>query len=354
MRGEIVRAADGTVIDLFEYLSVAVYAELEGSQGQSHRERPYWLCGGCSRGMYIKHGPKNRVRLFACHFIADKACANVSIPNPMSDEHKCQVECNGMAYSRLGLPWRTEVVTTGRTRVDGVADGRIGLEAQRSYLKVPSIVARTARSVASGLDVVIWASDGAVDPSWTGRVPGYRYGGHPEWKGPAPDPATVAVLGVQSVEMERAGLKWRPRLISAPMTVQDIAEGLAARTVKAAVIAKKVRLLTARGDALWRGHTGQDTTWNPGKPPVPKVGAYDVRSECYLSPIAAPAVPAVTSCIWCRAPFDAESIRFRLTIHPRCANERAEMKIQYLEAESYGGADQGYRDIIRQTSKGKP
>jgi hypothetical protein len=313
------------IMDLFGHVPSSAYAELEGSQGQSHRDTPYWLCGGCGRGMYIRHGVRNRGRLFACHFIADKACANVSVPHPVSDEHKRQVECHGTAYMRVGWSWETEVVTTGRTRVDGVAGGRIGLEAQHSRDKVPSIVARTARSVASGLEVVIWASDASVDPPWTGRVPGYRYDGHPEWKRVVPDPAAVTVLGVQSVEMERVGLKWRPRLVPEPMTVQDIAERLAFRTVKAVTIAKKVRLLTARGDALWRGHTRQDTTWNPGKPPTPKVRAYDVRSDCTLFPVEAPAASGlvVTSCIWCHRPFDAESVRFRLTIHPRCADERA-------------------------------
>jgi hypothetical protein len=328
VRGEIIRVADGGVIDLFGHLTEAAFLELEESQGNSHRNAPYWLCGGCGRGMYIKHGPHSR-RLFACHFIR-KGCSNVRVPHPMSDEHKRQVESAGIAYTRLGLQWATEVRTTGRTVVDGVADRRIGFEAQHSHKEVPAIVARTRRSVASGLEVVVWASDSSADPPWTGRVPGYRYGGHPDWKGPVPDPAAVAVLGVQSVEMERVGLKWRPRLMPAPMTVQDIAEGLAFRTVKAVTIAKRVRLLTARGDALWRGHTGQDTTWNPGKPPVPKVSAYDVRSECDLSPAPSPAIPvAVTSCIWCRGPFDEESIRFKLTIHPRCADERADVKAQY-------------------------
>lgn len=283
MRGEIVRTADGTVIDLFRQLPPAVYAELEESQGHSHRDDPYWLCGGCGRGMYIKHGPKTR-RLFAAHFIADKTCANIAVPSPMSDEHKRQVECNGWAYTRLGASWATEFVTGNHTRVDGVADRRIGFEAQRRT--VPTIVARTARSVASGLEVVVWASDQSVNPPWIGRVPGYRYGGHPEWKQATPDPATVAVLGVQSVEMERAGLKWYPRLVPAPMTVQDIAEGLISRTIKPVTIAKKVRLFTAKGDALWRGHTHQDTTWNPGKPPIPKVTTYDVRSDCNMSPVA--------------------------------------------------------------------
>lgn len=337
----LIMMQDGRLVDLAADVTPALFAELEKP---SPRRSPAAYCLKCGGGLYFRPGRVNPARLFGCHHPGASCDArHIAEVNRVSDEHKRQVEAVGIAAVRAGETFATEVPTTGRTRLDGLIGGRIGFEAQRSHLTSGAAVDRTRRSVAAaGLGMVLWGSDWGTDPAWIGRVPGWRYAGHFTWQA-VPDPADVGVLGVQDVEMERIGSGWRPRPVPHPVTIQDIIEGTADGSIIPAAIARKVRLVTRRGDALWRGHTGQDTTWMPAAPPLPLNGSgYTAGSECdrpvvSLTPPRAedpPEAPAArvpvlqfasagVFCAWCHEALTGEQRRFKLVIHPGCADKRA-------------------------------
>lgn len=64
-----------------------------------------------------------------------------------------------------------EVTTTGRTRVDVVIDGSVGIEVQRSALSKAAALDRTARSVAAGLRSVTWFTALTSDRSGSATFP---------------------------------------------------------------------------------------------------------------------------------------------------------------------------------------
>lgn len=100
MKG-LIRHKDGRVFDLWLGLTQDEYAELEGSQGQSHARDPLWFCGGCRGGLFIAHGRQNRNQLFGRHFVAETSCKTITI-NTMTEEHKREIEHHVLVGEHMG------------------------------------------------------------------------------------------------------------------------------------------------------------------------------------------------------------------------------------------------------------
>lgn len=333
MKGEI-RHKDSRVFDLALGVTASEYAELEGSQGKSHRNDPLWFCGGCNGGLYIVHGRLDPNQLFGYHFAAG-TCKTLTI-NKMTDEHKREIEHHVLVIENLGSFAETEVPTAGRrTRVDVVADGRIGIEVQRSELTAGAAIRRTRASMTGGLEHVSWCTDlpGRMSPKWIGKVPGYRImaGAH-DWSMMTPPPRSVEAAGVSNVISEphpfRRGV-WRPKLDAVSETlVDDIMAGLIDGSIKSVVYGKYVRLITSQGIALYEELTGDRLApFTPGSAPKRSLPSAE-RVSCHR-PSVAPLVPVLGMCTWCGQLLGA----LNHTIHPACADERA---IQYVEALAKG------------------
>jgi hypothetical protein len=198
--------ADGRRIDLAGTVDPNTYAELENTR--SPQQLPVLRCGGCGRGIYIKHGIVRKDELFGCHHFAGTCTETLIIrKSTMTDEHKREAEYHARAAERTGHVADLEVVTAGRTRVDVVVDGRVGFEIQRSALSKAAAVDRTVRSVRAGLGTVAWFTDRSTSPLWTGHVPGYRTIVPVSVWQELPLPGTVIAAGLQIVEAVRCGTR---------------------------------------------------------------------------------------------------------------------------------------------------
>jgi hypothetical protein len=213
MKSVIIRA-DGRRIDLAGAISAELYEELEGTH--SPRADPVLYCGGCNGGIYIRHGSIRKVELFGAHHDAGGCREALAIrkASPMSDEHKRMQEYHVTALTAGGHDAATEVPTSKRTRVDVVADGRIGFEVQLSHLTAGAAVNRTGRSLAAGLECVAWCAE-TPSAAWRGKVPGYQWLDNAQFQAGLPRPRSVRCSGVASFRAERVGrpARWEPSSI---------------------------------------------------------------------------------------------------------------------------------------------
>jgi hypothetical protein len=334
MRGSI-RHKDGRVFDLWLGLTREEYAELEGSQGQSHARDPMWFCGGCGAGLFIAHGKRNRDQLFGYHFVADTSCKRIAI-NTMTEEHKREIEHHVLVGEHMGYSMATEVAISSRRRADVVADGRVAIEVQHSQESAGAATRRARASLAGAIEQVAWCTDlpGHMDPRWLGKVPGYRLMEGPyDWSKATPPPRSVKVAGVwnmvSDIHPHKRGV-WVPKLEAISPLVDDVLAGMLDGSIKSVVYGKKVQLMTAKGVALHEELTGRQLSFYPaGKISCPALRSAQ-RIDCFRPPAAVlPAPDVVTTCVWCRQSLSEEAVRFRLTIHPWCADERAAMVIQH-------------------------
>jgi hypothetical protein len=163
-----------------------------------------------------------------------------------------------------------------------------------------------------------------------------------DWSKATPPPRSVKVAGVWNVVSDihphKRGV-WVPKLDPISPLVDDVLAGMLDGSIKSMVYRKNVQLMTAKGVALYEELTGtQLASYLAGNIPGRALRSAQ-RIDCFRPPVAVlPASEVVTTCVWCRQSLSEEAVRFRLTIHPRCADERAEMAIQYR----YSGAVSTY------------
>lgn len=351
MRGEI-RHKDSRVFDLAAGVTRGEYAELEESQGKSHAHDPLWFCGGCGGGLHVVHGRADRNRLFGYHFAADDSCKTLVISR-MTEEHKREIEHHVLVGESIGVSMATEVHISPRRRADVVADGRVLIEVQRSEETAGKAIGRARASFAGDIEQIAWCTDfpGHMDPKWIGKVPGYRLMQGPyDWSRETPPPRSVKVAGVSNVVSEPHPFKrgvWHPRLDAVAETlVDDVMAGMVDGSIRAVVYGNYVRLITASGIALYEELTEAPLApYGPGRvvahalPPAGRIACLrPLPPGAVASPVVrvvpvVPVVPVPTSCAWCRTALGEEDVKFRLTVHPRCADERAEMKAQYRQTE---------------------
>lgn len=316
---------DGRRASLASAISAELYAELEVIH--SPRKDPALFCGGCGGGIYLRHGTARKDELFGAHHEAGECPeAFVARVSAMTDEHKRMAEYHARAAQSAGFSADMEVVTSGRTRVDVVIDGRIGLEVQRSALTARAAIDRTARSLAAGLEVVAWCAP-CVSPQWVGKVPGYRFLDNGRHLKEVPARRSVQAAGVWTFRRgwtRREG--WRPAPEPVTVLVDDAVARMAAGVLKPVTVGRYVRLVPTAGITLYEEMTGVRLTYDPGHP-VRRALPRAAEDPCPRAPLPVPPGPQVTACIWCLQQFDDEAIRFRLTIHPRCADERVKLRV---------------------------
>jgi len=280
--------ADGRRINLAGGLAPELYEELEGTIGHSPRANPTLHCGGCGDGIYVKHGSTRKDELFGAHYDVGNCPETLRITGAqMSDEHKRQQEYHVRAARAQGLDADAEVTTTGRTRVDVVVrDGpgtAVGIEVQRSHVSITEARGRTARSVASGLKLVAWASDApdSSNPLWIGRVPWYRIPDQREFWQAVPDIRSIRAYGILDIDAERSYRGWQPMARLLRPLVDFVIASLVDGSVKPVLPdGKNVRLVTASGIARWQEITGRVMpAWNPDRPP-PRTVAPAVEAAC--------------------------------------------------------------------------
>ena len=177
---------------------------------------------------------------------------------------------------RAGYTADLEVTTKGRTRVDVVIDGRIGIEVQRSALKKAAAVDRTARTISAGLTSVTWFTDRDGHPPWLGHVPGYRSTlSLDRWK-EMPPLGTATAAGLRMIEAVRCGTRTLcphqrfgscGRFIAWPVAwnglhIDNVVEGLAAGHIRPVRLDKQVQLLSTASIGLYEELTasGSPTT----------------------------------------------------------------------------------------------
>ena len=269
--------ADGRRTDLSGGVGPDTYAELE--TGRYSRTSPSLWCGSCGGSIYIRHGSTRTDELFGAHHNATDCTADLTVrKSRMSDEHKHQAEYHAKTAVRAGYTADLEVTTRGRTRVDVVIDGRIGIEVQRSALKKAAAVDRTARTISAGLTSVTWFTDRDGHPPWLGHVPAYRSTlSLDRWK-EMPPLGTAAAAGLRKVEAVRCGTRTIcphqrsgscGRFIAWPVAwngllVDNVVEGLAAGYIRPVRLGKQVQLLSTASIGLYEELTGIRLSYNPG------------------------------------------------------------------------------------------
>lgn len=290
MKAVIVHS-DGRNTDLSQGVDPATYAELESNRYS--RSSPTLWCGSCGGSLYIRHGSKRKDELFGAHHDAGRCEARLVIsPAGLSDEHKCQAEYHALAAEHAGHRAELEVNTTGRTRVDVVIDGSVGIEVQWSALTKAAAKDRTARSIAAGLRSVTWFTARTENPLWNGHVPGYRTTARPElWKH-LPKPRSAYSAGLRIIEAVRCGERnicqhprgTCPRFIPwdepwGGLLVDDVVEGLAADLILPVLLHRNVQLLSTESLSLYEELTGQPLVrYSPGQPETAL--APSARQEC--------------------------------------------------------------------------
>jgi len=275
MKSTIIHA-DGRRTDLSAAVDPDTYAELE--TGHYPRNPAALWCGACGGSLYIRHGSTRTDELFGAHHQANDCAADLTIrKSRMSDEHKHQAEYHAQTAVRAGYTADLEVTTSGRTRVDVVIEGRIGIEVQRSALKKTAAVERTARSVGVGLTSVTWFTDRDGHPQWLGHVPGYRSTmSLDRWK-EMPALGTAAAAGLRMIEAVRCGTRticphqrsgscgqfiaWQVAWNG--MYVDHVVEGLAAGYIRPVRLDKQVHLLSTASIALYEELTGTKLSYSP-------------------------------------------------------------------------------------------
>ena len=258
--------ADGRHVNLADAISPEAYAELEATQGQGSRQKPLMFCGGCTGGVYVKHGYVQRDELFAAHYQRGGCLETLAITSPrMSDEHKRMQEYTVRAANDGFYDAEIEVPTTRGTRVDVVVDGRIGFEVQLSKLTAGSAVRRTSRSMSAGLESVTWVGESTSVP-WIGKVPGYQWLDNGQFQEGMPAPQSVKCRGVYTFRAERFGAAWMPVLEPLSALADDIIVRLAAGSVRP-VMCGNVQLVTAEGIALYKEMTGKALAPFAGRAP---------------------------------------------------------------------------------------
>lgn len=309
MKSVIVHA-DGRRIDLAGAISAELYEELEGTH--SPRVNPKLYCGGCHGSIYIRHGSVRTAELFGAHHDAGNCAQRLAIhkASAMSDEHKRMQEYHVAALTSSGHDAAIEVPTSGRTRVDVVADGRIGFEVQLSALTAGAAVDRTGRSMAAGLECVAWCAE-KPSVAWRGKVPGYQWLDNAQFQAGMPRPRSVRCSGVASFRAEREGrpVRWVPVLDPQTALADEVIAWLADGSVRPVMYAKNVQLIKATGLTLYEELTGTRLAPFVGRPPRRALGSAP-PAECLRPPAQrrSPELhPAVRVCEV--SPCDEENVR---------------------------------------------
>jgi hypothetical protein len=277
--------ADGRRVNLASAIDPETYAELEGTQGRGSQKAPLLFCGGCHGGVYVKHGSARRDELFGAHFDAGDCAETLAIrKSVMSDEHKRMAEYHVAAAQAEGLAADTEVPTSGRTRVDVVVDGRIGLEVQLSKLTAGAAVRRTGRSMAAGLELVAWCAERAP-AAWAGKVPGYQWIDNGQLLEGTPRPQSVKSRGLYTFRAEHWAGRWTPMLEPLTLLVDEAVVRMAAGTIRPVMWGGNVQLMRVDGIALFEEMTGRKLAPFAGIAPVRAL------SPAAETPCARPRIP---------------------------------------------------------------
>jgi hypothetical protein len=241
----------------------------------------------------------------------------------MSDEHKRMAEYHAAAARTQGLNADFEVTTSGRTRVDVVIDGRIGIEVQWSDLTAGAAVRRTARSMKAGLESVAWCAGFYTKERWAGKVPGYQWLDNGQALREMPPSRSVRSRGLITFRSERSWQGgWTP--VPEPLTalVDEAVVRMAEGSIKPVMVGRNVQLVRADGIKLYEEMTGlRLTPYTAGLAPAralspspeapcerPAARAPAIGAEPARSALRAPAVtaePEPESGL-CREPFCGE------------------------------------------------
>lgn len=239
----------------------------------------------------------------------------------MSDEHKRMAEYHAAAARVQGLDADFEVVTTGRTRVDVVIDGRIGIEVQWSDLTAGAAVRRTARSMKAGLESVAWCAGFYAREAWAGKVPGYQWLDNGQALREMPPPRSVRSRGLITF---RSGRSWRGgwEPVPEPLTVlvDEAVVRMAEGSIKPVMVGRNVQLVRADGIRLYEEMTGLQLTPYTAGLTAPRALSPSPEAPCERPAVHAPApgaapdqpaarttaVPAEPESGLCREPFCGE------------------------------------------------
>jgi hypothetical protein len=306
---------DGRRVNLDGGVTSEAYAELEGTQGRGTGKDPLLFCGGCHGGVHIRHGRARRDELFGAHFDAG-ACADLAIrKSVMSDEHKRMAEYTCRAFRAGGFDADMEVTTSCRTRVDVVADGRIGVEMQLSELTAGAAVRRTARSMAAGLEMVAWCAE-RPSVRWIGRVPSYQWLDNGQLLEGMPRPQSVKSRGLYTFRSERWYGSRRPVLEPLTVLVDEALVRMAAGTIKPVMWGGNVQLMRSDGIALFEELTGRSLAPYGGRAPLralpPAPG-----SACTRPPVAPRPRSMDNETFWCDACGNQHPLREHRTCRAR-------------------------------------
>lgn len=296
MKDAIYYVPRGQFVDLAGGLDQATYAWLESLQGHCPKADPTIICGGCGCPLYLRHNTAQDGLHGVHHEQAGCRTLEIRQTAPMSDEHKRECEYHALAGQAAGFDADMEVTTSRGTRVDVVV-ANAGFEIQRAGLNVDSAKKRTARSMASGIDIVSWFHDQPSDPVWYGKVPSYSTTVR-TWDRMPPlrtvtavgprilIPRTCTVGNFEKCPEGRRNWCGQRHPHFEPwvgLLVDDVVAGMAAGRIVAAQIGKRVQLLSATDLSRYEELTQRSAQYTPALPPPASAGreAQNRRVECW-------------------------------------------------------------------------
>lgn len=288
MRSLLIHEDTRQQFDLAGFVDPAVFQWLESVRGYKFR------CGQCQGLLYLRHNHGRPDRLHGVHQ-SDQGCHELVVRRgaPMTDEHKRECEYHALAAQAAGLSADFEFVTSEKTRVDVVVDGRLGFEIQHSDLSVDAVRGRTARSMSAGLETVSWFTDRQQSPLWYGLVP--SYGTTLKSWDKLPRLGTVMAYGPRIVEAVTCRYDtfsrcpdgkprpcgrshWKDRNVS--LRVDDVVTQMAAGELLPARLGKYVRLTDRASIALYEELTGRSALYGTALPSLRVPETPDRRIEC--------------------------------------------------------------------------
>jgi hypothetical protein len=186
------------------------YRQSEQYRPQFNAKSPAFMClkhdRGISAGMFLQRHGGN---WWANHY-KTSSCKSMQVPEPMSDEHKRQVDYWVRAAEDAGWPVERERALPTGTRPDALIRGDVdtGIEVQRYAMTASAAVTRSRKAQRDNV-LDVWFTNRTPAPKWTYRVPSVTEAGLP-WDVVPPRGSALAA-GLRVIAPVRCSVEHFPR-----------------------------------------------------------------------------------------------------------------------------------------------
>jgi hypothetical protein len=216
MRSLIQHVPTGIILDLSERglghpdgreILKRHYRQSEQAHPEFDKGNPAFIClrhhEGTNPGLYLK---LIKGHWWAVHYERDSACHSIQVAEPMSDEHRRQVDYWVRAAQDAGWHAETERTLVTGARPDALIHGDVdtGIEVQRYAMTASAAVRRSSRIRRSNV-LDVWFTSRIPAPEWTYRVPTVSEAGLP-WDVVPPRGSAVAV-GLRAIMPMRCSVE---------------------------------------------------------------------------------------------------------------------------------------------------